>query len=57
MTRARRPAGGDTGAALIMALALTTFLGLVMGALLSYGSASVRSVVHQPPVDCYSLPS
>jgi hypothetical protein len=39
----RRPAGGDTGAALIMALALTTFLGLVMGGLLSYSAASVRS--------------
>ena len=33
----------DAGASLVMALALTTFLGLVIGAMLSYTGASVRS--------------
>jgi len=33
----------DAGASLIMALALTTFLGLVVGALLSYSGASIRA--------------
>lgn len=39
----RLRAGDDTGAALLLALALVTFLGLVISALLSYSSASVRS--------------
>lgn len=42
MTGARR-GGGDAGASLVLALALTTFLGLVVGALLSYSGASVRA--------------
>lgn len=33
----------DDGASLIMALALTTFLGLVVGSLLTYSSASIRA--------------
>lgn len=37
-----RRAADDTGASLVMALLLTTFLGLVIGALLSYTAASVR---------------
>lgn len=39
----RRRASDDTGASLILALVLVTFLGLVIGALLSYSSASVRA--------------
>jgi Tfp pilus assembly protein PilX len=35
--------GDDTGASLVLALALTTFLGLVIGALLTYSGASVRA--------------
>jgi hypothetical protein len=38
-----RRAGGDTGASMVLALALTTFLGLLIGALLSYTGASVRA--------------
>jgi hypothetical protein len=39
----RRRAGDDTGASLVMALGLMTFLGLMIGALLSYSSASIVS--------------
>ena len=44
MTASRRePAAGDAGASLVLALALTTFLGIVIGALLTYSGASVRA--------------
>jgi hypothetical protein len=39
----RRPAPDDDGAALIMALVFVTAIGLVVGALLSYGAANVRA--------------
>jgi Tfp pilus assembly protein PilX len=38
-----RRAAGDAGAALIIALAFMTFVGLVVGALLSYGATSLRA--------------
>lgn len=41
--RWRGRAGEDTGASLVLALALMTFLGLVIGALLSYSAASIRA--------------
>ncbi len=43
MRVALRGPRSDAGASLLMALALTTFLGLVFGALLSYGSVSIRA--------------
>jgi hypothetical protein len=38
-----RPRWDDSGASLLLALALMTFIGLVIGALLSYTSSSVRA--------------
>lgn len=43
MTAGRRRAPDDTGASLILALSLTTFLGVVIGALLTYSGASIRA--------------
>ena len=42
--RGRRfPTGDDTGASLVLALALVTFLSLVVGATLAYSGASIRA--------------